>query len=92
MSDEANVASSSTSKRTIDESSDFIPLDNLDRVGTRDHRPVDERQVVARKRPQDEGEAFLSPLLMGKKKKKKKKKPETAKKGDLMDFLSKLND
>lgn len=92
MAGKVNVASTS---RMVDDS-DFISLSDIKRdeaselPSNRQCRSNDERQVTG-KRKQDEGDPFLSPLLMGKKK-KKKKKPEMAKRGDLMDFLSSLND
>ena len=74
--------------RARDES-DFISLES-DKLITskRQQQRSDERQGTG-KRKHDEN-SFVSPLLACKK--KKKKKPKIAKRGDLMDFLSSLND
>lgn len=87
--------SNEASPRTSDDS-DFISLISISGNGASKfpsrhlHRPDDERQGAG-KRKIDEKDSFVSPLLMGKKK-KKAKKTELEKKGDLMNFLSSLND
>ena len=79
----ANVES-----RARDES-DFISLESGKLITSkRQQQRSDERQGTG-KRKHDEN-SFVSPLLACKK--KKKKKPKIAKRGDLMDFLSSLND
>jgi hypothetical protein len=87
---------SKEASRTCDDS-DFISLNSIGGDGAstfpskqHQHRP-DERQGAG-KRKLDEKDSFVSPLLVGKKKKKKTKKPELEKRGDLMNFLSSLND
>jgi hypothetical protein len=74
--------------RVRDESSDFISLEGGKLLNSKRQQRPDERQGMG-KRKHDEN-SLVSPLLAGKK--KKKKKPEIAKRGDLMDFLSSLND
>jgi len=87
--------SNEASPRTCDDS-DFISLNSISGNGASKfpsrhlNRPDDERQEAG-KRKIDEKDSFVSPLLMGKKK-KKAKKPELEKMGDLMNFLSSLND
>ena len=78
----------------IRDNTDYISLTSLGggaaKKSGKQHQRHDSEQAHGKKIGQGDTDAFTSPLLGGKKK-KKKKKPE-AKKGDLMDFLSSLND
>jgi hypothetical protein len=87
------VVKSNVASRICDDSG-FISLSSLGNGASElpskhQHQP-DERQGAG-KRKRDDIDSFVSPLLMGKKK-KKKKKPVMETKGNLMDFLSSLND
>jgi len=77
----------------IRDNSDFISLSPIGVVGNRSIKAYQyggTRQAHATKRNQNE--ILTSPLLEGKKKKKKKKQSSSGSKGELMDFLSSLND